>query len=754
MVEWRSISLRGWILVLLCLLATTHADGATPDFAPGLPYSAGPIGGTRGIAVGDFNEDGFMDILTARTGGYAVSLLLNDRAGGFLAPIIIAGPFRDEAIVTGDFNGDGHLDFAIGSEISASMHLSIMLGDGHGGFSGSTAYRMRDTVAALAAADLNGDGNLDLVAFDEISGLTVFLGDGGGGFSALPARWVGGGILRIRSGEVNGDGKPDILLASAYGGVVVLAGDGTGALSLLVHFAVGLYGATDMAVGDMDGDGRLDIAVASSSLQVRYGAGDGTFPVGADYPISPSVGHVVSLEAVDVNRDGLMDVVGGSNSYTPGGFYPNVTRIHLSVLLSRPSRQASLSTFSAIRDGSTYYTNLAYGIGTADFDRDGLPDVAIADYSGPVWTFRNQTTPSASNDGPLCPGETLHLTATFGPGASYEWTGPNSFSSTLQDPTIPNVSAAEAGSYSVTATIGGWTSAPATTTVVVSGPLVTPTATNDGPRCEGDVLHLETAAVPGATYSWTGPNGFVSAERSPTLSPVTLATSGDYSVTVSLCGASAGGKTKVVVAPLPPPPQITAPESVQTGREYTASVPATMGATYDWSITYGTITSPRTGASITFRPGDRANLYLRVRETSQAGCTSPEANRSWQITPATGAFFVLTPCRQIDTRNVSTPALAAQEERGVSVTGGACGISPMAKALVLNVTVVAPAEAGFLALYPGGRARPTASSLNFGPGQVRANKAIVPIGAGGSLMIFNGAAGATNVVVDVVGYFQ
>jgi photosystem II stability/assembly factor-like uncharacterized protein len=123
------------------------------------------------------------------------------------------------------------------------------------------------------------------------------------------------------------------------------------------------------------------------------------------------------------------------------------------------------------------------------------------------------------------------------------------------------------------------------------------------------------------------------------------------------------------------------------------------------------------------------------------------------------AFFTLPPCRLLDTRTpagpLGGPVLAAASAR-VIATGGHCGIPAAARALAVNLTVVSPRSPGFLTLYPGDLSRPPTSTINFRPGQVRANNAVVPLAADGfgSLALFNGSAGTADAIVDVSGYFQ
>src|SRR5439155_234434 len=220
-------------------------------------------------------------------------------------------------------------------------------------------------------------------------------------------------------------------------------------------------------------------------------------------------------------------------------------------------------------------------------------------------------TPAPSNGGPYCDGATISLSTPLVGGATYAWTGPNGFTSTLRTPTrangtaadsgaysatitvggcaslagttnvvvhaIPaapaasnsgpycaggtislptptraNATAADAGTYSVTVTVGGCASAAGTTSVVVNAMPATPTASNGGPYCAGGTISLSTPAVTGATYAWTGPGGFTSSLQNPTRANATTAFAGTYSLSITVSGCtSAIGTTNVVVNSLP-----------------------------------------------------------------------------------------------------------------------------------------------------------------------------------------------------------
>jgi hypothetical protein len=120
-------------------------------------------------------------------------------------------------------------------------------------------------------------------------------------------------------------------------------------------------------------------------------------------------------------------------------------------------------------------------------------------------------------------------------------------------------------------------------------------------------------------------------------------------------------------------------------------------------------------------------------------------------TTGTGLYNPLTPARIKDTRT-SHDTLGPNTTLNVQVTGAGAVPASGVSAAVLNVTATGPTKQSFLTAWPTGQTQPTASNLNFSPGQTVPNRVIVPVGTGGQVSIFN-AAGNVDVVVDVSGYF-
>jgi gliding motility-associated-like protein len=159
--------------------------------------------------------------------------------------------------------------------------------------------------------------------------------------------------------------------------------------------------------------------------------------------------------------------------------------------------------------------------------------------------------PSLSNNSPVCTGNTILLNASTIAGAIYNWTGPNGFTSSLQNPSISNATILNAGTYNASVTVNGCLSSNASTIVNINQTPAAPTATNNGALCEGSNLNLSASVIAGASYNWTGPNGFTSSTQNCSISNVTIVNVGQYLVraTVNGCTSVAGTTTVMVDRP-------------------------------------------------------------------------------------------------------------------------------------------------------------------------------------------------------------
>ncbi len=233
---------------------------------------------------------------------------------------------------------------------------------------------------------------------------------------------------------------------------------------------------------------------------------------------------------------------------------------------------------------------------------------------------------------PICVGNTLSLTCNGTWSiSSYIWAGPASYSSALQNPSIPGVSLANGGTYSVTTTHNGCPDNVSTINVVVNDAIPpSPTAFSSTLNCAGGTLYLyaDTGVSATGNYEWTGPAGFSSTMRNPTLSPISSANSGDYYV-VDTVGGCPSVPTLVSVSVTPNTPvSITinvSPNDTVCGGALVSftSVPVNGGVspTYQWMNSGVPVVGAITGAWSTSSLTDGAEITCVM--TSTAVCPSP-----------------------------------------------------------------------------------------------------------------------------------
>ncbi|MCC6601008.1 MAG: hypothetical protein IT223_10090 [Crocinitomicaceae bacterium] len=201
------------------------------------------------------------------------------------------------------------------------------------------------------------------------------------------------------------------------------------------------------------------------------------------------------------------------------------------------------------------------------------------------------TLPAVSSNSPLCEGNDLNLFASSLNGATYSWSGPNAFVSDEQNPVIFSPTSAASGLYTLIVTVNGCSSAPIGVNVTVSAIPIAPTASSNSPLCAGATLNLSAGNVVGASYVWSGPNGFYSTQQNPSQLNVTIGNAGTYEVSATVNGCtSAPTSNSVIVSNVPPAPGPVVGETsfcaYSTGKVY--SVSSVAGATsYVWSVPSG-----------------------------------------------------------------------------------------------------------------------------------------------------------------------
>ena len=298
------------------------ADGAG-GYAPAVHY---PVGDSpTWIVAGDIDGDGHVDLVTADLGGGTVSVLRGDGSGAFAAAASygVGGSFESPyAVALGDANNDSIPDIATANTNISNESISYLEGNGDGTFAPAVLLPIGDagyySPQAVLLSDVTGDGNADIVTANlGADNVSVLAGDGAGGFAAATHFATDPGPVDVVAGDLTGDDLVDLVTVNQSGqDVSVLAGSGGGAFAAAASYPIYFDVANDLykpwawgvALGDINGDGWLDIVTANTQNDtVTVLANDtGTFGSFAVFDTGALPGAVA---VADMDGDGHLDVV-------------------------------------------------------------------------------------------------------------------------------------------------------------------------------------------------------------------------------------------------------------------------------------------------------------------------------------------------------------------------------------------------------------------------------------------------------------
>jgi hypothetical protein len=355
------------------LAVTTGADGAVVvlfnngngTFRIGQRLQIG--GRVRALAAADLNGDGKTDLAATvdasdgQSPSQVVVLLNNGNSTFLLADqrYSLEG-FGATTIRAADISGDGKLDLVVTESGSASV--GVLLGNGDGTFGPVNRLRADERPWAVAVGDFDQDGRLDLAVTDPFTTkVTVLLGLGSGAFQTDRTALLGTSPVSLASGDFNNDGQEDVVAANfGSNDVSVLLGNGDGSFEVARRVAVG-KGPKVVVAADFNQDGRLDLAVADetdNNVAILLGNGDGTFRMFRSIPVGQLP---TTLATADLNGDGRPDLVVGSS-----------VDKSLTVLLG--AGDGSFRSVPVLLPNSP-----AISLAVGDFDKDGVPDLAVLD---------------------------------------------------------------------------------------------------------------------------------------------------------------------------------------------------------------------------------------------------------------------------------------------------------------------------------------------------------------------------------------
>ena len=344
------------------LLVPLPAHAAAPLYGPATPYAVGSQ--PRSIATLDADGDGVLDVVSANFGDGSVSLLRGLGDGTFGPSTSTAVGGSPTTVTVGDFNHDHDPDLAITTFATAPAVpvVAVLLGSTGTSFGAPVTYPLAQNALGGAVADLDLDGNLDIVAVDPF-GVSVLTGAADGSFGPPVRRAVGTFLASVAVADLNHDGDPDLALGQFAGQVLVLLGGPGVTFGPALGYAAG--SAPDfVGVGDVDGDTHLDLVVAdfnASDVSVLLGAGNGTFASATSYGTGTVSGMATHVVVAKLDGDAHPDIV-VTNSFTHD----------VSVLIN-----AGDGTFGP---AATYSVagNSPFATAVGEFDHDGGGDLAVA----------------------------------------------------------------------------------------------------------------------------------------------------------------------------------------------------------------------------------------------------------------------------------------------------------------------------------------------------------------------------------------
>jgi FG-GAP-like repeat len=586
------------------------------NFASPVDYGSGGYA-PESVAVADVNGDGKPDIVVANfcgsntsCSGYAagtVGVLLGNGDGTFRTAVSYgSGGYVASSVAIADVNGDGKPDIVVTNGCSSSSSCSglgtvgVLLGNGDGTFQTAVTYGSGGYGAgSVAVADVNGDGNPDLLVIEGCNSITttcssiqfttdsavgVLLNNGNGTFQTAVA-YDSGGIMAtaIAVGDLNGDGKPDLVVAQcsgvfesycSYSEVGVMLGNGDGTFQAAVNYNEdpNSIGPDAVALADLNGDGDLDILVTNlatgdkgqsdPSLAVLLGNGNGTFQTVVTYDAGAGAAH--GLAIADLTGNGKLDAavsetvndVTGQGSNSVAVFPGNGDGTFQSVALYSAPAQA-VSVVAAALVGS------------------GLPDLVVGTFSNSsvssnlVGVLINTSTtavlsPPSLNFAPQAPGtgsspQTITLTnigtaALTLSGISISGTDASGFAETNDCPSalavnsscqikvtsVPNAAGGQTAELSIADNLPG---SPQTAALVGTGQnfslAATPSTTTVTPGQAGNYT-LTVSPLSGFAQKIVFSCSGVPSNSTCTASPASVTLNGSASMTANVAIVTAG----------------------------------------------------------------------------------------------------------------------------------------------------------------------------------------------------------------------
>ena len=377
-----------------------------------------PFDLATGVIVADLNGDGRPDVALARThiaappphpGSVLVYLHSPSASDTFLGPVsypVGSDPWR---MTAADLNGDGLTDLAVASTTGNAISVLFQDVTQAGSFLAARTFDSDPAPYQVAAADMNGDGRLDMVAAVQANppgGVSLLLQNPllPSDFAAPVNLPIGPGSTTVATGDFNQDAKPDIVVATfnpldaSVDGVYIGLQDANVAGTFLVNKLAAGQSPSYVAVGDLNGDGLDDLVVINQvvngqgsgiTIMLQDPAQPGQFLSPVKYPMNYGARMAV---VADVNADGRPDIAVAADVLN----LVNESRSIVQIFLQDPNQAGHFIPAGAYPSGRA-----ADFIAVGDINLDGTPDIVTSEG------------PSVLLQDPLQPGIFLPLRALY-----------------------------------------------------------------------------------------------------------------------------------------------------------------------------------------------------------------------------------------------------------------------------------------------------------------------------------------------------
>ncbi len=590
-----------------------------------------------GVAIGDIDGDGKPDVVVANSGSSTISVYRNISASGtitsgsFAAAVSFTTGTSPEGVAIGDIDGDGKLDIVVTN--SGSATVSVFRNTATSGIinlaslAGKVDFTCGNSPESVAIGDIDGDGKPEIITANAASpgGISVLQNTSSAGISFSPkVDFVTSAISPVVAiGDLDGDGRPDVVATNfAASTVSVLRNTGASgtitstSLAAKVDFATGASPA-GLALADMDGDGNVDIVVAnfgSGSVGIFRNTGSGVINTGsfAGMVSFGALSQPFSVSVGDIDGDGKPDLA--------VGYIGSQVSVYRN------------TSFSGFISTSSLALDVDFGAGgnprqvtVGDLDLDGLADfVCTNQSSGTFSILRNDPLQPITGNLLLCQsGPTSALSE---PARGGTW-----FSGTSSVATV-SVSGVVSGVVAGTSVIsyvapGG----SVYVTVTVNPAPVAAFTISSNPVCLGNSSTFADGSGSIASYSWSFGDASTSSINNVAH---TYSASGTYNATLTVVhtnGCSASQTTAVTVNPIPALSSTLTPTGICNGNVFNYTpTSAVSGTSFNWSRAVIANIS-NSAASGTNNPAEALNntgtnpvAVVYVYSLSANGCSSTQ----------------------------------------------------------------------------------------------------------------------------------